>query len=129
MFSLVSGCIEYLTRKQEINLLIVGLDGAGKTTLLEGLKAAFTEGGVATAPNRILPTVGLNLARFQVGTMPVIAWDLGGAQTLRSIWEKYYKETHAVIYVVDAANVERIEEAKNVMDGLLGEIITKGMGK
>lgn len=120
MFSLISGCIEFLTRKDEIHLLIVGLDGAGKTTLLERLKAAFTEGTTTLPPHKILPTVGLNLARFQVGPLPVVAWDLGGAQTLRSIWERYFKESHAVIYVVDAANGERIDEAKNVMDGLLG---------
>jgi ADP-ribosylation factor related protein 1 len=32
---------------------------------------------------------------------------------MRSMWEKYYTEANAVIYVVDSADVSRLEEAKN----------------
>ena len=38
MFSLLYGLWEYLVRKDELRLLILGLDKAGKTTLLEKLK-------------------------------------------------------------------------------------------
>ena len=38
MFSLLYGLWEYLVRKEELRLLILGLDKAGKTTLLEKLK-------------------------------------------------------------------------------------------
>jgi ADP-ribosylation factor related protein 1 len=39
-------------------------------------------------------------------------WDLGGQPGLQSIWDKYYDESHAVIYVVDAANPARFEESR-----------------
>ena len=34
-------------------------------------------------------------------------WDLGGQTGLRSIWDKYYADSHAIIYVVDASCPER----------------------
>jgi len=34
---------------------------------------------------------------------------------LRSIWEKYYEEAHAVIFVVDAASSLRFEDAKSAL--------------
>ena len=33
----------------------------------------------------------------------LIFWDLGGQPGLRSIWDKYYAESNAILYVVDAS--------------------------
>ncbi len=41
MFSLLYGLWEYVFRKEELRVLILGLDKAGKTTLLEKLKVHF----------------------------------------------------------------------------------------
>ena len=119
MFSLFHGCYEYMTRKEEIHLLLIGLDKAGKTTLLERLKTLYTDYS-GLEPQQILPTVGLNIARFEVQNTPLVLWDLGGQAQLRSIWEKYFAESHALVYVVDASDVDRIAEAKIVMDKALG---------
>jgi signal recognition particle receptor subunit beta len=59
-----------------------------------------------------MATVGLNVGRFEAFSTSLVFWDLGGAASLRGIWEKYYKDTHAIIYVVDAADPDRFEEAK-----------------
>ena len=119
MFSLFHGCYEYATRKEELHILIIGLDKAGKTTLLERLKTLYTE-HAGLQPSQILPTVGLNIARFEAHNTPMVFWDLGGQTQLRSIWEKYYAETHALVFVIDAADVDRIAEAKMIMDRALG---------
>jgi len=63
-------------------------------------------------PSKIMATVGLNVGRFEAFNTRLVFWDLGGAASLRSIWEKYYAETHAIMYVVDAADGERFDEAK-----------------
>lgn len=34
---------------------------------------------------------------------------------LRSIWEKYYEEAHAVVYVIDASSPSRFEESKSAL--------------
>ncbi|WAR23619.1 ARFRP-like protein [Mya arenaria] len=39
-------------------------------------------------------------------------WDLGGQEELQSLWDKYYAESHAIIYVVDSSDKERIDESK-----------------
>ena len=121
MFSLFHGCYEYVTRKEELHILIIGLDKAGKTTLLERLKTLYTD-YTGLDPAQILPTVGLNIARFEVQNAPLVLWDLGGQAQLRTIWDKYYAESHAVVFVVDAADVDRIAEAKQVMDKSLGKL-------
>ena len=121
MFSLFHGCYEYVTRKEELHILIIGLDKAGKTTLLERLKTLYTD-YTGLDPAQILPTVGLNIARYEVQNDPLVLWDLGGQAQLRTIWDKYYAESHAVVFVVDAADVDRIAEAKQVMDKSLGKL-------
>lgn len=43
MFSLLYGFWEYIFRKEELRVLILGLDKAGKTNLLERLKTLYTD--------------------------------------------------------------------------------------
>jgi len=118
MFSLLYGFIDYLFRKDEYRVLIVGMDKSGKTTFLERLKGLYTaqEG---LEPEKIRPTVGLNVARFEAYNSNLIFWDLGGAANLRSLWDKYYVETHGVIFVVDSSDSDRFDEAKVCLDKLL----------
>lgn len=40
-------------------------------------------------------------------------WDLGGQTDLRSIWPSYYAECHAIVFVVDSTDRDRIEEVKD----------------
>jgi len=39
-------------------------------------------------------------------------WDLGGQEELQSLWDKYYAESHGIIYLIDSADKNRIEESK-----------------
>lgn len=97
--------------KPTFQVLVLGLDGAGKTTVLEQLKKIYGATNPID-PNRIRPTVGLNVARLDTARARLLLWDLGGQQGLRSIWEKYYDDAHAVVYVVDSADQERFDECK-----------------
>ncbi|KAL4431203.1 hypothetical protein ABPG75_006459 [Micractinium tetrahymenae] len=120
MFSLLSGCFEFMLRKEELHVLVVGLDKAGKTTLLERLKTLYTD-VPGLEPSQVVPTVGLNLAHFEALGTPLLCWDVGGAAGLRSIWSKYYGECHALVFCVDAADRGRLEEAKAALDRALGD--------
>ena len=44
--------------------------------------------------------------------LKVIIWDLGGQIKMRNMWEKYYDDANAIIFVVDSSDVSRLEEAK-----------------
>ena len=46
-------------------------------------------------------------------------WDLGGQRGIRSIWPKYYGDCHAVVYVVDAVDHERLSEGWEVFGNSL----------
>ncbi|WJZ91468.1 hypothetical protein VitviT2T_010535 [Vitis vinifera] len=118
MFSLIYGLWKYLFSKAEFHVLILGIDKAGKTTLLEKLKALYSnlEG---LPPDRILPTVGLNIGRVELSNTKLVFWDLGGQPGLRSIWEKYYEEAHAVVYVIDASCPSRFEDSKSALEKIL----------
>ncbi|TDH66615.1 uncharacterized protein CCR75_005157 [Bremia lactucae] len=118
MFSLFWGLWNYLFSKAELHLLIVGLDDAGKTTLLEQLKGIFgKKPGIPL--DKIPPTVGLNIARVDMRRSRVIFWDLGGQERLRAIWNKYYSESHGIVFVIDSANIERFQEAKTTLHAML----------
>lgn len=75
---------------------------------------------------QVVPTVGLNIGRFEVLKTPLVFWDLGGQPGLRTIWEKYYGESHAFVFVVDSSDLPRLEEAKQVLDRVMSSKDTAG---
>ncbi|KAJ4772209.1 ADP-ribosylation factor-related protein 1 [Rhynchospora pubera] len=118
MFSLFYGLWKYMFSKTEFHLLILGIHQSGKTTLLEKLKSIYSkiEG---LPPDRILPTVGLNIARIDASNAKLVFWDLGGQVGLRTIWEKYYEEAHAIIYVIDASSPNSFHDARSALEKVL----------
>eukprot|EP01038_Epipyxis_sp_PR26KG_P013348 gene13348-17904_t len=111
MFSLISGFWKYLFTKPNINILIIGLDNAGKTSILEKIKSKL--GNVNGLPmEKIPPTIGMNLAKIIYRGSQVVIWDLGGQIKMRTMWERYYDEANAIIFVVDSADFGRLEESK-----------------
>jgi hypothetical protein len=43
------------------------------------------------------------------------AWQV----SLRTIWEKYYEEAHAIMYVIDAATASSFEDSKSALGKVL----------
>jgi ADP-ribosylation factor related protein 1 len=127
MFSLAYGFYEYVTQREELRVLVLGLDGAGKTCALERLKGALPPagGGAPPAPlpaSLVVPTVGLNTARAELsGSARLVLWDLGGAPGLRPIWDRYLDDAHALAFVVDASpqGRARLAEARGALSALL----------
>eukprot|EP00611_Tribonema_gayanum_P010465 TRINITY_DN2049_c0_g1_i1.p1 TRINITY_DN2049_c0_g1~~TRINITY_DN2049_c0_g1_i1.p1 ORF type:complete len:193 (-),score=68.52 TRINITY_DN2049_c0_g1_i1:49-627(-) len=111
MFSLLAGLWRYLTSKTQVNVLILGLDDAGKTTLLEQMKGIFKK-VPGIPPAKIPPTIGLNVAKMDIGGVSVTFWDVGGQVRLRALWERYYADAHALVCVMDSADAARFEEAQ-----------------
>ncbi|XP_058039450.1 ADP-ribosylation factor-like protein 4D [Ahaetulla prasina] len=98
----------FLPHLQALHVVVVGLDAAGKTSLLYRLK--FQE-FIKSAP-----TKGFNMEKIRVplGTSRITfqVWDVGGQEKLRPLWKSYMRRTDGVVFVVDSAEVERLEEAR-----------------
>lgn len=102
----------------EFHVLILGVHKAGKTSLLEKLKAIYLN-SEGLPPDRIVPTVGLNIGRIEVSNAKLVLWDLGGQIGLRTIWEKYYEEAHAIVYMIDASCPSSFEDSKSALEKVL----------
>ena len=48
-------------------------------------------------------------------------WDVGGQKSLRSIWENYFENNDALIYVIDSSDTYRLEESGKELRSLLDE--------
>ena len=96
------------------SLLVLGLDNAGKTTLLYTLQ---------TGESRPFPpTDRPTLNTFSVGSISFTAWDLGGHEAVRHLWEDYISESlSTVVFLIDATDNGRLEEAAYELDALIGE--------
>lgn len=99
--------------KQEVRILMVGLDAAGKTTILYKLKF----GEVVTTN----PTVGFNIEKVEYKNIIFTVWDVGGQHKIRQIWQHYYQSTDALIFVVDSSDRTRIEEAHEELVKMLNK--------
>lgn len=94
-------------------ILMVGLDAAGKTTILYKLKL----GEVVTT----IPTIGFNVECVEYNSMEFTIWDVGGGSRVRALWRHYYQNTDGLIFVVDSNDRDRMDEARELLQGLLNE--------
>ncbi|KAF2764121.1 P-loop containing nucleoside triphosphate hydrolase protein [Teratosphaeria nubilosa] len=127
MYHLIKSVYLHATSKEEFSVLVLGLDNAGKTTLLEQIKAIYSHD--AQHPNlEIVPTVGQNVSIVDLPDCYLRIWDVGGQHSLRGLWQSYYSSAHAIVFVIDSADVgdadlERLSKGlqDSEMQGRLGE--------
>jgi ADP-ribosylation factor protein 1 len=104
---------ERMLGKQEMRILMVGLDAAGKTTILYKLKL----GEVVTT----IPTIGFNVETVDYKNISFTVWDVGGQDKIRPLWRHYYQNTQGLIFVVDSNDRDRVEDAKEELNKMLNE--------
>merc|ERR1712176_1594333 len=104
---------ERMLGKQEMRILMLGLDAAGKTTVLYKLKL----GEVVTT----IPTIGFNVETVQHKKLSLTVWDVGGKDKIRPIWRHYYQNTSGLIFMVDSNDRDRLDEARDEMHRMLNE--------
>ncbi|XP_063028498.1 ADP-ribosylation factor-related protein 1 isoform X2 [Melospiza melodia melodia] len=127
MYTLLSGLYKYMFQRDEYCVLILGLDNAGKTTFLEQTKTRFNKNYKGMSLSKITTTVGLNIGTIDVGKTRLMFWDLGGQEELQSLWDKYYAESHGVIYVIDSTDEERLSESKRAFEKMITSEALEGV--
>lgn len=101
MLHLFSGLYTEWTRKVPFNILVLGPEGVGKSCLIEAVKTSYDK-KPGLPMEKVRPTVGQNIYEMPLKADLLRFWDLGGSEDMRRIWSKYYKECHALLWVVDA---------------------------
>lgn len=119
MYTLLNGLYKYVIEKDEYCVLILGLDNAGKTTFLEAAKTKFKKNYKPMHHSKITTTVGLNIGQIDVSGIRMNFWDLGGQKELQCLWDKYYAESHGVIYIIDSSDREHIPASKETFDRVI----------
>ncbi|XP_076395476.1 ADP-ribosylation factor-like protein 3 isoform X1 [Megachile rotundata] len=125
---------------KELRLLLLGLDNAGKTTILRSLASEDI--------TQVTPTQGFNIKSVQSEGFKLNVWDIGGARKIRPYWRNYFENTDVLvislfvisrknvrilftfllqIYVVDSADIKRLEETGQELSELLLEEKLRGV--
>ena len=110
---LISKLWTMILGKNDVRILMVGLDAAGKTTILYQLRMGQTI--------KTIPTIGFNVETLEYKGVNFTVWDVGGQDKIRILWKHYYQNTDCLIFVVDSNDRERIGEAAEELKKMLAE--------
>ena len=95
--------------EQEARILMLGLEAAGKATILYKLKLNET-------PTRAIPPA---FETISLKNVTLRAWDLGGPDKIRPAWKHFFKNTDGLFFVIDSADKERFNQAKEELFWIL----------
>ncbi|KAK1799960.1 hypothetical protein P4O66_006473 [Electrophorus voltai] len=123
MLALINRLLDWfrsLFWKGEMELTLVGLQYSGKTTFVNVIASGqFSED--------MIPTVGFNMRKVTKGNVTIKIWDIGGQPRFRSMWERYCRGVNAIVYMVDAADWDKIEPSRNELHNLLDKPQLQGI--
>ena len=109
---ILSKIIEFFPKsRNNFKIIILGMQNAGKTTILYRLSLGTLV--------KTTPTIGSNVEELTYNNVKFQAWDLGGQESTRSVWDVYYMNTDAIVYVIDSHDDENFEESKAQFHKLL----------
>jgi len=92
---------------KKIQIAVLGPGSSGKTSLINCIKG---NPGATVRPSTGFKPSSLMLNEF----LEVRLYDLGGGVKYRNIWQEYYCDIHAIIFVVDSSASE--EEWKDTIE-------------
>ncbi|XP_058456169.1 ADP-ribosylation factor-like protein 6 [Malaya genurostris] len=100
-------------KKEQINILVVGLNNSGKSTIVNHFKNPDERNSI------IVPTVGFSVERFQNQGVFFTAFDMSGATRYRSLWEHHFKSCQGIVFVIDSSDRMRLVVVKDELEILI----------
>lgn len=123
MFSIFQRILDWIKSlfwKEEMEITLVGLQYSGKTTFVNVIATGqYCED--------MIPTVGFNMKKITKGKVSIKMWDIGGQPRFRSMWERYCRGVNAVLFMVDAADKDRLDAARNELHTLMDKTQLAGI--
>jgi ADP-ribosylation factor 1/2 len=72
-----------------------------------------------------IPTIGFNVEKVKYNKVQFTMWDIGGQNLIRTLWKHYYRNTNAVVFIVDSNDTDRIKEAADELSIVMQDEILK----
>ncbi|XP_075437637.1 uncharacterized protein LOC142475790 isoform X2 [Ascaphus truei] len=115
MFHFLSHCWRWVQVKQEpirrVTVLFLGLDSAGKSSVIRVIRRA--------PPCQITPSTDPLRTDLRLDRSDVTLLELPGGHKARAVWHLHYPQAHALVFVVDASDHERLKEVASVLSSVL----------
>ena len=106
-------------KEQEVTILLLGLDNAGKSSVLCLL--------LHEDVSKISPTFGFDIRSTELCGKSCNLWDVGGQETIRHYWRNFFEEMDGLIWVVDSADLPRLELCRTQLVHVLQEERLQGI--
>ncbi|MFX1394800.1 MAG: ADP-ribosylation factor-like protein, partial [Promethearchaeota archaeon] len=107
------------TKREEIKLVIAGLDNAGKTSFLIALRKKYN---FYEKIKDLKPTIKIDYSSFDFMNWTINFWDMGGQSKYRKIYINnpiYFTDSNYLYYFIDIQDELRIEESIKYLHELL----------
>ena len=109
---MVNSVLGYLgLYNKKASIVFLGLDNAGKSALLHVLKTDRV--------TQTRPTIHPHSEELKMGNLVLNTFDLGGHEQARYIWRDYFPAIDAILFLVDAVDVNRFPEAYKELKEIL----------
>ncbi|XP_055838024.1 ADP-ribosylation factor-like protein 6 [Episyrphus balteatus] len=100
-------------KKEQMTILVVGLNNSGKSTIINNFRTPVERTSVT------VPTVGFAVEQFQNQGIGFTAIDMSGASRYRNLWEYHFKTCQGIVYVIDSSDRMRLVVVKDELELLL----------
>jgi len=98
-------------KKNKNKAVFCGLDNSGKSTII-----SFLQTGTFI---KLTPTMGKKLQEIEVEGTRMSIFDMGGQSDFRDMWMGEIKSARCVVFVIDTADSNRYDEAREEFNKLL----------
>ncbi len=100
-------------KKNSVRIVLVGVEGSGKTSTMMRIMQIMSGSKEESIDFGSFPsTIGLNRGECQMFGRKCMLLDMGGQQSFRMAWGDHFTQARAVLFVLDGADMERYDEAK-----------------
>ena len=97
--------------KKDASIIFLGLDNAGKTTMLNLLQTGKFQ--------QLDSTIHPHMAEVTIGKINFKSYDLGGHSAARRTWTTYLETVDGIVFMIDAADLDRMAEARKILHDTL----------